>query len=218
MAKRVLRYSRIARIVHQINLLAFAVFIYTGLALIAPDFNMLADLVGGFNVTRILHRAAAVIFIIVPLLAIVSNFEGFKSFLKETFQWGENDTKWILRFPLWLFRPSTKMPKTKGKGKPGQRLVAILLIGGALWQVLTGFLMLFRGSFPKNVIMMATVFHDIGFFIIGVAILGHAYIGMGLFKPYRGVSQGMLGDGTVDYEVAKKLWPDWTSKEEVKDK
>ena len=216
MAKRLARYGAAARVLHYFNLLAFIIFFYTGAALLFSD--SLATIIGGSDVSRMLHRIAAVIVIIGPLIGIIIRFGSFKEFVKDTFTWQKGDTKWVLRFFIWLFRPSMEMPHTKTKDSAGQRMIAWILIGGALWQVMTGVILLYRNAFSKNVVLMATTMHDVGFFVLIVALMGHIYVGLGLFKPYRGIVRAMFGDGTVDEKLAKRLWPDWAKKAETGDK
>lgn len=218
MAKRLQRNSSKARLLHLVNLIVFVVFFYTGTALIAPSLNVLANIIGGFEVARILHRIAAAVLFLEVVVVLITNFDSFKGFLKETFSWHKGDGRWVASFFIWLFRPNMKMPHTKTRESAGQRLVAWVLIGFGLWQVITGFILMYRPGFSKQTVLVATTLHDVGFFALAIFLLGHIYIGLGLFKPYRGVRTAMFGDGTVDEKLAKRLWPDWASKAEVVDK
>lgn len=213
---RVKRWSIMARVIHWNNLVMVLALIFTGIALYVPGANSLASLLGGFPNTRTLHRSAAVLFLLVPLASIISMPGGFRRFLAEVYTWGKDDTAWLLSFPRYFFRPSTKMPPAHAKGTSGQRALAWVLILGALIQVVTGSILWFR-PVGKGLVLWAVLLHDVGFLLLAVGVIFHAYVGLGLFKPYRGVAWGMLGDGTVSAELAKHHWPDWYEEEAEKE-
>jgi len=209
---RVKRWPLAARVVHWNNLIMVLILIFTGVALYVPGANVLASLIGGFFITRTLHRSAAVLFILVPLAAIVAMPGGFMRFQREVYTWGKDDTAWLLSFPRYFFKPSTSMPPVHGKSTSGQRALAWVLILGALIQVVTGPILWLRPA-SKAVVLWAVLFHDVGFLLLAVGVIFHAYVGLGIFKPYRGVGWGMLGNGTVPAKLAKHHWPEWYEEE-----
>lgn len=209
--KRVIRYSGVARFVHWSNLISIIVLLYTGLALYLPATNILAKVIGGFFISRFLHRIAILTLIFIPLITLPFTWQGFKHWMSELFTWQEGDTGWLMKMPIYLFRPSIKMPPVLSKMTSGQRLITLIMLIGVLTQVVTGMLMgVLRPLVTKSTVLWATLFHDIGTITIIVSVAFHAYVGLGGFKPYRGVWRGMFGDGTVDYKRAKHLWPKWT--------
>jgi formate dehydrogenase subunit gamma len=208
--KKVVRYDTAARIVHWTNLISILVLLYTGLALYLPATNILAGSIGGFFVSRILHRIAIITLISIPLIFLPFTWDGVKKWLRELFTVQEGDIQWALRFPLYFFRPSLKMPPVLSKMTSGQRVLTLIMLFSVLVQLITGPIMLWRTIFSKSTVLWAYLFHDIGMLIIGIGVAFHSYVGLGGFKPYRGVWRGMFGDGTVDYSRAKYLWPKWT--------
>lgn len=201
-----------ARANHWIHLVSVLLLIYTGLALYVKGTNFLAVSTGGFYTTRIIHRVAATAFICAPLVSIILYWSAFKKWLPELLSWGNDDTAWAMRFPLYFFRPSAKMPRVHAKGTAGERVIAWVMLTAALVQAVTGLILWFR-PFTENAVLWATFWHDIGFFFIAVPLLFHIYVGLGIFKPYRGVWRGMLGNGTIDEKLAEHLWPDWTAEQ-----
>lgn len=209
---KIKRWGRVARLNHWVHLIAVLLLIYTGLALFVETTNILANPLGGFIVTRSLHRLAAVVFIVVPVIAVIFNWRQFLEWVRDNFTWGKDDTAWLVRFPLYFFRPSVKMPPVHKKSSSGQRVLIWLMLLGVVNQVITGFILWFR-PFTKGAVLWATALHDVGFLLVGILLLFHIYVGLGIFKPYRGVWRGMLFDGKIDESLSEHLWPEWTEEQ-----
>ncbi len=64
MAQEVVRYRKATRVLHHVHTAAFVVLFLTGLVLFIPQLGFIAQ--GGW--TRLLHRIAAVIFVMAPVL------------------------------------------------------------------------------------------------------------------------------------------------------
>jgi formate dehydrogenase subunit gamma len=49
--------------------------------------------------------------------------------------------------------------------------------------------------------------------VIAVGLLGHAYLGTGVFQPYRGLWRLMFGNGQVSESDALYHWGYWAEDE-----
>jgi formate dehydrogenase subunit gamma len=49
--------------------------------------------------------------------------------------------------------------------------------------------------------------------MISIVVLAHAYLGSGIFQPYRGSHRLMFGDGLVSESDALYHWGHWAEKE-----
>ncbi len=206
------RKSAVARAIHFVHFLAGFSLFYTGLALFVPSLVFLADWVGGFTVTRTVHRAAAIFFIGIPLLGIIFNWRGFTQMLRDIFApWDEDDREWLRKSARYLFNAKTKMPP-QGKMKSGQRVADWFILGGALVQSLTGIIMWQNIYFPKAFVRWMYPIHDTSMIVLGIFLLIHIYLGSGLFQPYRGMYRAIFGDGQVTEEQARYHWPKWAEK------
>lgn len=215
--QRIIRNSKLARFVHWVHTIATLLLFYTGAALYIGRLNFLAGLFGGMDGSRLVHRICAVLFIGIPVLAIITNFKGFAKFMKEIFSWEEGDTEWLKRFPKYLFKASTPMPP-QGKFKAGQKFADWFILGSCVLIALTGIVMLWPGSFPKGLVLWMYPLHVLSMIVMGVMLLGHFYLGAGIFQPYRGVIGMMFGDGTVSKEEAEYHWAKWAKEVESKQK
>jgi formate dehydrogenase subunit gamma len=214
--KEIARQSGLARFIHFAHFLATLTLFYTGLALFHPSFRFLADLIGGFGVTRPLHRVAAIIFIGIPLIAIIFNWSSFVNFLRRLFvPFDEDDKEWLRKFPAYLFNAKTKLPP-QGKDKSGQRVASWFILGSALLIALTGIVMWANPYMPTWLVRWSYPLHDLSMIVLGVLLLGHAYLGAGIFQPYRGMGRVMFGDGKIAKEEARYHWPKWVDEIESK--
>jgi formate dehydrogenase subunit gamma len=207
------RNSRKERFLHWTHLISTALLFFTGLTWYWP---WLARVIGGYQVTKIIHRAAALAFIAIPLVMILMNWKGFIKFIKEITNWTNVDTKWMALFPLYMLRNGkTQMPLFEGKYNPGQKfngtmtigLCALLGASGMLW-------MLFPGLSPGPMIILGWL-HRLGAIVLLAMMGGHVVLGSGLYKPYRGMARTMFRDGYIDEKTAEKIWPVWA--EEAKE-
>ena len=71
--ERVEKYRRQTRILHWVHTGAFLALIITGIFLYFPPWGGLAE----DNITRMVHRLGAVVFVLAPLIYMFMNWKGF---------------------------------------------------------------------------------------------------------------------------------------------
>ncbi len=81
MRQEVEKYRKPTRILHWIHAGAFVLLFFTGLVLFIPQLGILAQ----DSWTRVIHRIAAVIFVIAPLIYIPMNWKATKKGIKDAF-------------------------------------------------------------------------------------------------------------------------------------
>lgn len=213
MKKTVERNSLTARVIHWSHVVSTLMLFYTGLALYAKTLNILATILGGFDNIRYLHRISALVFIGVPVVMIIANWKGFIVFLKELLApWSRDDWVWIKRFVPYLFDARIEMPE-QGKLKSGQRFADWFIIAFSLVLVASGFVMWFPDYFSARVMRWMHPLHDISMMGLGMFLLCHIYLGLGIFKPYRGMWRLMFGDGKIELSKAKYHWANWVEEQ-----
>jgi len=192
----ILRNSKAARLVHWIHTISCLMLFYTGLAIFIPKLKWLAWIFGGLEHVRAHHRVAAIVFITIPALAIIFNFKGFLHMLGSIFSWDNDDPKWLLKAPAYVFNSSIDMLPPQGKLKAVQKLAYMVVLLSSVVMVVTGLILWYPASYTPNALLWSVALHDLFMIIIGVVLLGHMYIGLGIFQPYRGAWRLMFGDGT----------------------
>ena len=90
--ERVEKYSKAPRVLHHIHTSAFILLFLTGLVLYVPALGFLAQ----DNWTRIIHRIAALMFILVPIIYFILKPRVSIQAVKEAFIWGKDDIGWLM--------------------------------------------------------------------------------------------------------------------------
>jgi formate dehydrogenase subunit gamma len=206
MSKRVERFNKTERIAHWANAIFFGLLFLSGMVLF---FGTIATAIGhgGVAFTKLVHRIAAVPFIlIVPVMMIFGTPKTTKIWLKEIFTWSKDDIVWITGFAKEFFGGHVKLP-TQGRLNAGEKINSLLGIVGCGLLVFSGLIMWFNTYFSSSFILTAYAIHDMAAAVVGAAIIGHSYLG--LFHPgSKEALSGML-DGTVSAEFAKSHHEKW---------
>jgi formate dehydrogenase subunit gamma len=104
------------------------------------------------------------------------------------------------------------MPK-QDHYKSGQRLADAAMVLFAFTITVSGAVMSEAASMPAALVRWMYVLHDASFVILAVLVLAHAYLGAGIFEPYRGTGRIMFGDGLVSAQDAEYHWGFWADEE-----
>lgn len=213
MTRYIQRHSALARFTHWVHVVACIALILSGLVIFVPS---IAQAVGQSVVQaiRIGHRVFAVAFIAIPLIALIRSPKGFAHMLKEMFApWDADDKKFMKLFLPYLFAPKKiHMPK-QHETKSGQRLADGGLVLFAVLISISG-VVLWAGAYVGPLVFRgALLVHDVAFLMIAILGLAHAYLGAGIFQPYRGSVRLMFGNGRVSEADALYHWGHWAEEE-----
>jgi len=208
--ERVQKYTKPARIFHWIHSGSFVLLVITGLFLFIPALGFLA--VDSWS--RVIHRVAAVIFVIAPLIQIIANRKTSWESIKSVFTWGVDDLKWAMAMPRYYFLCDESSMPPQGEMNTGQKLWFFLLLIFSPIFVITGILMwFFKYSLPSAVFQWSVFAHDVAFIVIFAMFLVHIYLGVihPMMRKHGGSFSSMV-DGTVTAEYAKSHHGKWYQK------
>ncbi len=214
-----LRNEMWKRVLHMTHLISTIVLYYTGASWYFPS---LAGFIGGYNNVMLAHRVAAAVFILVPLYMLFTQWKKVGKFIGDLIHWTKEDNRWMLKFPAYILNyEKTKMPNYEGKFNPGQKFSGSIQVGlclligvtGIFWMALPRLL----PDTPKILLDLVSTAHLFSVLVLLVFLMGHIYLGSGLFRPYRGMLRTMFGDGLIDKEKARKIWPQWAEEMEQQD-
>ncbi len=137
--------------------------------------------------------------------------------MRELFSsWDEDDKTWLKKFIPYLFNAKTEMPP-QGAIKSGQKFADWFILGFSVIIAISGILMWAQKYLSAELIRWMHPIHDISMIVLGVFLLGHIYLGMGILQPYRGTYKLMFGDGRIKESDAKYHWRKW-AEEKLKGK
>lgn len=204
--RRVLRFNLAERTAHWILAVTFLLLFLTGAALV---FRGLGGLLGqsGLRFTSRMHHLMGYVFTFGPAVVLLFGTpRTTREWLRSIFTWTKDDLAFLAGFPKEFFGLKPKLPK-QGKFNAGEKVNSLLTLFGSALMVGTGWIMLYRDSFPKSVLAWAYPLHDAGALLLGSVILGHIYLAL-LHPGSRESINGML-HGTVSERFAREHHARW---------
>ncbi len=205
MEQQIVRYRTPTRILHWVHAASFLVLFITGLIIFIPG---LAQALTYDSWTRIIHRAAAVLFIVAPLVYIPLNPKSSLKGIKEAFTWGQEDMEWLRAAPRYYFLADEKAMPPQGHMNTGQKMWWFMVIFFSIIFVITGFIMwVFKESAPYAALQWAVFAHDVSFIATGTMFFLHIYLGV--VHPLMRGSWASMARGKVNAEYARSHYRKW---------
>ena len=211
MPREVVKYRKPVRIVHWIHAGAFVLLFLTGLVLFIPALGILAQ--DGW--TRLIHRIAAFVFVVIPLIYLFTNWKTSWQKVKEAFQWDSEDMGWVKALPRYYFLCDEKAMPPQKEMNSGQKLwwLMVIVFGGMI--AITGFIiMVFKTVAPAGLIQWSIFFHDVAFIAIGAMFFLHLYLGF--IHPLMQGAWSAMARGKISVEYAKSHHGKWYEEIEAK--
>ena len=204
MQHEVERYRTPTRVLHWIHSGSFVILFLTGLILFIPQLAFLAE----DSWTRLLHRIAAVIFVVIPLVYLFTNWKASWKSIKEAFTWGAEDIAWLKAAPRYYFLSDEKAMPPQGHMNSGQKMWWFMVIVFGIIYVITGLVMWFFKTIAPAGLLQWTVFvHDIAFIVTGAMLFVHIYLGV--LHPLMTEAWNSMVRGKVSVEYAKSHHGKW---------
>jgi formate dehydrogenase subunit gamma len=198
------KYSRPVRILHWVHSGAFIILFLTGLVLFIPQLRSLAE----DSWIRLVHRAGATIFIIIPVIYMFINPKTTWRGLKNAFTWGGEDLEWLKNAPRYYFLGDDKNIPPQGFLNSGQKMWWLITIFSWMIFVITGLAMWFaKLSVSPGFLQAIISVHDIAFIATGAMFFLHLYLGV--FHPLMTEAWNAMARGKISTEYAKKHHGKW---------
>jgi len=208
MEQEVERYRKPTRILHWIHAGAFTILFFTGLILFIPGLGILAQ----DSWTRVLHRIAAFIFVVAPLIYIPMNWKATWHGIKDAFNWGMDDIGWLIAAPRYYFLADEESMPPQEHMNTGQKMWWLMVIVFGLVFVLTGLIMwAAKEKAPAEVLQWMVLVHDIAFITTGSMFFLHIYLSVihPLMRPLRTGAWSSMARGKVSAHYAKSHHGKW---------
>lgn len=213
MTRYIKRHNAVKRAEHWSHTISTITLIVTGLFVFVPP---LGQAIGkdALNIVRLVHRVFAVAFIVVPIVTTLYHPKNLMHQLRVNFRgWDADDWKFMKLFVPYLFGPKrVHMPKQQ-ESKSGQIVADVVLVFSSILIAISGAILWGGKFFAPAIITWALLVHDVAFVLITIVALAHAYLGSGIFQPYRGSARLMFGDGLVAESDALYHWGHWAEAE-----
>lgn len=208
MEQRVERYRKPTRILHWIHTSAFIILFLTGLVLFIPALGGLAQ----DSWTRLLHRIAALVFAVAPIIYASMNWKTTLEGIKDAFKWGAEDMGWLAAAPRYYFLCDEEAMPPQDHMNTGQKLwwLMVLIFGGLF--ILTGLIMwAFKTVAPQWLLQWSVFLHDLSFIATGTMLFVHIYLSVihPLMRPTSTGAWSSMARGSVSVEYAKSHHRKW---------
>jgi formate dehydrogenase subunit gamma len=205
------RHGRRARWFHAATYLVTIPLVLTGLWILTGgegDPSPLARATGLGDTE--LHVWLGRALVVLLLFVVLAGQRAVASFARETFRRDRGDGRW------WAHLPSAavtgRFARHEGGFDPGQRIANVVIVGGLLVLTATGIgLTVVHGG--SAFIVMAKI-HRWTALVVTAAIVIHVIVAAGILPGYRGVWRSMHLGGRLPVEVARRLWPGWTERDD----
>ena len=193
------RYLPTQRLIHWIGVPTFLVLLFSGIALLVPQFAYLAA--GG--TTRLIHRIAVLPFVLLPILYTVLNPKQAKDLVVESFTFTREDCEWFKHMPAYFFGRTKGLPP-QGRINAGQKLHHATTFLMFITVAISGFVLLFgKGQLGQDGLAYAAMVHDLSMLGLTVMMIGHLYFTF----LYEALNSMLTGFVTEEY--AKMEHPKW---------
>jgi formate dehydrogenase subunit gamma len=206
LGNRIERFSKAARVTHWIHSITFFLLLITGLTIFVKSFGFLNVIFGGAQGARLIHRIAAVLFIIFPIYSYLVNRKAANKFLKEVSSFDKDNIEFIKAFPKEFLGLHPKVPQ-QGKFNGGEKINSLLTIISGVLFTCSGLIMWFPEVIPAALVQVSYLVHDLATVLCGTAIFGHVYLAL-LHPGSKEAINGMT-KGNVSEEFAKSHYGKW---------
>ena len=203
--EQILRYRLRQRLVHALLGLSFLALLFTGLPLLWPALSFL-----DFGpISRLIHRAGAIGFMLVPILYLLLDRRGARELIVESFRYDRDDFAWMKRFFQYFSGRTAGMPP-QGRLNAGQKIhhAGVIIMSAAV--VFSGlFLWLGKAWLTGTTLAATALIHDLAMFLLTILLVGHLYFTY-VYKALSGMTTGYIDRQAAELEHAKwvaELYP-----------
>lgn len=193
-----LRHPVYTRVLHWLVAISFVLALLSGFAIYSPWlYRWLSPLFGGGPMTRFLHPWFGLFFDIFFLFQFLNWFAPMA--------WTSSDSKFVRHIKEYATNTEALEPAETGFFNGGQKLYFWLIVASAVLFLLTGILLWFDNVFPRILVAISYVLHDIAALLMLAGFIVHVYEGT---AAQPGTFQSMT-NGTVTEEWAWTHHPAW---------
>ncbi len=171
----ILKYTFVERLLHWVHTVSFIPLVATGLVLYLDSLQPLAQGEAGLWM-RLVHRAAAILFIGEPLIYAILQPRRLWMHIKE-FSFERDDLGWIKNaFAYYVKGRHADMPP-QGRFNTGEKINGMMMILSWILFVVTGLVMWFgKGSVQPDLFRLMVVLHDLTMIAATAMFLVHLYL------------------------------------------
>ncbi|NPD30585.1 cytochrome b/b6 domain-containing protein [Eggerthellaceae bacterium zg-1084] len=214
--REIQRHSLQTRITHDIVAISIIWLSISGLFVLIPGLGAMVP-VEFTQFLRFSHRIVGAVLLITPIVSAILAPAGVKRLWRKYITaWTKEDVEFVLKFVPYMLGPKRVHMPDQDEVKSGQRIADGMLMISALLMIVSGMVLWLGTSIwradPSLLVVMRFI-HQLFFLLMLVFVIAHAYLGGGVFQPYRGTISLMFGNGRVKESDALYHWGFWAREE-----
>ena len=192
------KYTLLERAMHWLHTATFVPLALTGLILYAPFLQSLAQGAAG-QWMRLIHRGAAVIFGLLPIIYLIVEPRRLMMSLRE-FMFDRDDIGWLKgAFGYYLLGKHADMPP-QGRFNTGEKLNGLIMVLAWIAFGITGLAMWFgKGILSPTLFHWTVIFHDLAMIVSVCMFLVHLYLAVGHPLMWAGLVSMRFGVTSAAY-------------------
>jgi len=192
------KYTLLERTLHWLYAATFVPLVLTGLILYAPFLGPLAR-GGAGEFVRLIHRGAAVIFGLLPIIYLIIEPRRLLLSLRE-FMFDKEDIGWLKgAFGYYVLGKHTDMPP-QGRFNTGEKLNGVVMILAWVTFGVTGLVMWFgKGTVPPALFSCMVIFHDLAMIASVCMFLVHLFLAVAHPLMWAALVSMRFGLTSADY-------------------
>ncbi|MCS7283380.1 MAG: cytochrome b/b6 domain-containing protein [Anaerolineae bacterium] len=192
------KYTFMERLGHWLHTATFVPLAITGMILYFPFLQPLAQGEAGLFI-RLVHRVAAVIFGLLPIVYYLVEPRRLILHLRE-FLLRKEDIGWLKAAPAYYLLGKHEAMPPQGRFNAGEKLNGLMMI--VTWFVfgITGIPMWFgKGVIPPEIFRWLVVFHDLAMIVSVCMLMVHLYLAVAHPLMWAGLVSMRFGVTSAEY-------------------
>jgi len=192
------KYTLVERTMHWLHMVTFVPLALTGMILYFPFLQPLAQ-GGAGELLRLVHRVAAVLFGLLPILYLIIQPRRLLMSLRE-FLFDRYDLGWVKgAFSYYLLGKHAAMPP-QGRFNTGEKLNGVVMILAWVTFGVTGLVMWFgKGAVPPTLFSFMVIFHDLAMIASVCMFLVHLFLAVAHPLMWAALVSMRFGLTSADY-------------------
>lgn len=201
----VTRFKMSQVVLHWAHVAAFLTLVVTGAILFFPQLSFLA----AGSTSRIIHRAAAALYLLLPIIYLVVESKGLMNSAKAIFlDWDMDDLRWFKAAPSYYFFGAEEGMPPQRKFNTGQRINYVGIILGSGVISVTGLVLWFgKGVVSPELLQLSLALHDLAAIPAIAMFCLHVYLGA--IHPLMRDSFGSIISGKMPVRFAREHHGKW---------
>lgn len=211
-APTMLRHERATRIAHGASALGTVVLVVSGLGMAEDLPGPIVSMLGGHVWLGSLHRRLGLAAGVLVVGLLLFGPAAGRRLVRDVCRFNRGERIWFNSFARYLLAPRRfRPPFHDGRFDPGQRLVFAVMFGSFMAATGSAAVLYLAPHRSTRLLAWTLQVHIVASVALTAALALHIAVGAGILRSHRNIGRTMFGDGRVQQDIARTLWPKWAA-------